>query len=91
MLDDTRKWWRARNINLLVAHVPHTIVAVMNGYLTLDELLANNPPEIPNGDPNNMVMPRTNQGDLISAYNQRHWHRRDDAHNSKTSGAFRYF
>lgn len=43
ILDDTRKWWRARNIELQVAHVPHTIVAVMQGYRTLDELLANNP------------------------------------------------
>lgn len=43
VLDDTRKWWRARNIELQVAHVPHTIVAVMQGYQTLDELLANQP------------------------------------------------
>lgn len=43
ILDDTRKWWRARNSELQVAHVPHTIVAVMQGYQTLDELLANQP------------------------------------------------
>ncbi|CAO1341025.1 unnamed protein product [Diamesa tonsa] len=27
ILDDSRKWWRARNIQGRVAHVPHTIVA----------------------------------------------------------------
>lgn len=26
ILDDTRKWWRARNMRGRVAHVPHTIV-----------------------------------------------------------------
>lgn len=26
ILDDTRKWWKARNYKGLVAHVPHTIV-----------------------------------------------------------------
>lgn len=62
----------------------------MNGFQTLDELLASNPSEIPNNDPNNIALPRTNQGDLHQAYNQRYG-RRDDAHNSKTSGAFRYF
>lgn len=28
VLDDTRKWWRARNIEGQVGHVPHTIVTV---------------------------------------------------------------
>lgn len=41
ILDDSRKWWRARNIDLQVAHVPHTIVAPMQAYQTLDDLLAN--------------------------------------------------
>ena len=27
VLDDTRKWWRARNIRGIVGYVPHTIVA----------------------------------------------------------------
>ena len=27
VLDDARKWWRARNIRGLVGYVPHTIVA----------------------------------------------------------------
>jgi epidermal growth factor receptor kinase substrate 8 len=26
VLDDTRKWWKARNSRGQVAHVPHTIV-----------------------------------------------------------------
>ena len=41
ILDDSRKWWKARNIELQVGHVPHTIVAIMDQYQTLDELLAN--------------------------------------------------
>lgn len=27
MLDDSRKWWKARNRRGVAAHVPHTIVA----------------------------------------------------------------
>ena len=27
VLDDTRKWWRARNVRGNVGYVPHTIVA----------------------------------------------------------------
>ncbi|KAI5731004.1 hypothetical protein M8J77_003139 [Diaphorina citri] len=30
VLDDTRKWWKARNSRGQVAHVPHTIVTVFN-------------------------------------------------------------
>lgn len=30
ILDDTRKWWKARNIHGQVAHVPHTIVTPFN-------------------------------------------------------------
>lgn len=30
ILDDTRKWWKARNLRGQVAHVPHTIVAPFN-------------------------------------------------------------
>lgn len=30
ILDDTRKWWKARNMRGQVAHVPHTIVTPFN-------------------------------------------------------------
>lgn len=30
ILDDTRKWWKARNIKGQMAHVPHTIVTPFN-------------------------------------------------------------
>ncbi|XP_043950182.1 epidermal growth factor receptor kinase substrate 8-like protein 1 isoform X1 [Drosophila biarmipes] len=30
ILDDTRKWWKARNMRGQVAHVPHTIVSPFN-------------------------------------------------------------
>lgn len=30
VLDDTRKWWKARNSRGQVAHVPHTIVTSYN-------------------------------------------------------------
>lgn len=30
ILDDTRKWWKARNIRGQMAHVPHTIVTPFN-------------------------------------------------------------
>lgn len=30
ILDDTRKWWKARNLRGQVAHVPHTIVTPFN-------------------------------------------------------------
>ncbi|XP_037946440.1 epidermal growth factor receptor kinase substrate 8-like protein 1 [Teleopsis dalmanni] len=30
ILDDTRKWWKARNIHGQIAHVPHTIVTPYN-------------------------------------------------------------
>uniref|UniRef100_T1GMW3 SH3 domain-containing protein n=1 Tax=Megaselia scalaris TaxID=36166 RepID=T1GMW3_MEGSC len=30
ILDDTRKWWKARNSRGQVAHVPHTIVTAFN-------------------------------------------------------------
>lgn len=30
IMDDTRKWWKARNIRGQVAHVPHTIVTPFN-------------------------------------------------------------
>lgn len=65
----------------------------MNGYQTLDELLANNPGEMPNNDSANIILPRSDQRDPgPQAYNQRQWQTgRDDAHNSKTAGAFRYF
>lgn len=31
ILDDSRKWWKARNSRGQVAHVPHTIVGEMDG------------------------------------------------------------
>lgn len=42
ILDNSRRWWRARNIDLEVAFVPHTIVAPMQNYQSLDELLIDN-------------------------------------------------
>lgn len=34
ILDDTRKWWKARNIHGQVAHVPHTIVTPLSNSTT---------------------------------------------------------
>lgn len=31
IMDDTRKWWKARNIRGQIAHVPHTIVTPFTG------------------------------------------------------------
>ena len=31
VIDDTRKWWRARNLDGQVGHVPHTIVTPAQG------------------------------------------------------------
>uniref|UniRef100_A0A6G1SLQ5 Epidermal growth factor receptor kinase substrate 8 n=1 Tax=Aceria tosichella TaxID=561515 RepID=A0A6G1SLQ5_9ACAR len=56
VLDDTRKWWKARNIELQVAYVPHTIVAVMEHYQTLDELLTGS-----SGDTTTMMMMMNHQ------------------------------
>lgn len=39
VLDDTRKWWKARNIRGQIAHVPHTIVAPF----ATEEDIFNNP------------------------------------------------
>lgn len=39
VLDHSRRWWKARNIDMEVAFVPHTIVAIMRGNQTLEELL----------------------------------------------------
>lgn len=41
ILDDTRKWWKARNIRGQVAHVPHTIVTPFN-YTGSNSVSANN-------------------------------------------------
>lgn len=89
VIDDTRKWWRARNIDQQVAHVPHTIVAVMHDYKTLDELLANNPGEEASLMAQQRFSRRAMQPDL---YDQQQWddHHRDKR-NSKNAGAFRYF
>lgn len=105
VLDDSRKWWRARNINLQVAHVPHTIVAVMNGYQTIDELLTHNPISLAASDPSYMSAPAVPQqrgprrGEGIQQpppvqYYPHHKNAEmvyDDRRNSKTAGAFRYF
>lgn len=40
ILDDTRKWWKARNLRGQVAHVPHTIVTPFN--FTGSNAIANN-------------------------------------------------
>ncbi|GIX97097.1 epidermal growth factor receptor kinase substrate 8 [Caerostris darwini] len=40
VLDDSRKWWKARNMRGQVAHVPHTIVTP---YPALDDEVFNNP------------------------------------------------
>lgn len=40
ILDDTRKWWKARNIRGQVAHVPHTIVTPFN--ITAGQATGNN-------------------------------------------------
>lgn len=90
VLDDTRKWWRARNINLQVAHVPHTIVAVMHGYKTLEELLADNP----NEELSLMAQQRfSRRGMQPDSYDHQRWddHHGDKQRNSKSAGAFRYF
>lgn len=105
ILDDSRKWWRARNIDLQVAHVPHTIVAPMQGYQTLDDLLANNPSHdgAAGEEP-----PATNffasQHSSSAASSQhyarnpmmnQHHHPSDEwihaGRNPKNAGAFRYF
>ncbi|XP_035220990.1 epidermal growth factor receptor kinase substrate 8-like isoform X1 [Stegodyphus dumicola] len=40
ILDDSRKWWKARNMRGQIAHVPHTIVTP---YPSLDDDIFNNP------------------------------------------------
>nr|XP_021003061.1 epidermal growth factor receptor kinase substrate 8-like protein 2 isoform X2 [Parasteatoda tepidariorum] len=40
VLDDSRKWWKARNMRGQVAHVPHTIVTP---YPSVDDDVFNNP------------------------------------------------
>lgn len=88
VLDDSRKWWRTRNIDLQVAHVPHTIVAIMHGYQTLEELLIENPGE----DPNVMTSQQYTRRDLQpDNYNRDQWRSREDRRGPKTSGPFRYF
>lgn len=43
ILDDTRKWWKARNSRGQVAHVPHTIVVPYNPIHGNDNDVFNNP------------------------------------------------
>lgn len=92
VLDDTRKWWRTRNIDLQVAHVPHTIVAIMHGYQTLEELLIENPSDFDGKDPSTMTSQQYTRRELHpDNYNRDQWRGREDRRGSKTSGPFRYF
>lgn len=43
ILDDSRKWWKARNSRGQVAHVPHTIVTPHNPSHSADNDVFNNP------------------------------------------------
>ncbi|XP_066591050.1 epidermal growth factor receptor kinase substrate 8 [Prorops nasuta] len=43
ILDDSRKWWKARNSKGQIAHVPHTIVTTHNSAHTNDNDVFNNP------------------------------------------------
>ncbi|KAI4478630.1 hypothetical protein M0804_011658 [Polistes exclamans] len=43
ILDDSRKWWKARNSRGQVAHVPHTIVTPHNASQPADNDVFNNP------------------------------------------------
>ncbi|XP_017759781.1 PREDICTED: epidermal growth factor receptor kinase substrate 8-like isoform X2 [Eufriesea mexicana] len=43
ILDDSRKWWKARNSRGQVAHVPHTIVTPHNPSYSTDNDVFNNP------------------------------------------------
>lgn len=43
VLDDSRKWWKARNSRGQVAHVPHTIVTPHNPAHSADNDVFNNP------------------------------------------------
>lgn len=106
ILDDSRKWWRARNIDLQVAHVPHTIVAPMQGYQTLDDLLANNPSHdgAAGEEPpaTNFFASQHSSSAASSQHyarnpmmNHQHHHPSDEwihaGRNPKNAGAFRYF
>ncbi|XP_023228277.1 epidermal growth factor receptor kinase substrate 8-like protein 2 [Centruroides sculpturatus] len=42
VLDDSRKWWKARNIRGQIGHVPHTIVTPYTGGVVEDDVF-NNP------------------------------------------------
>lgn len=107
VLDDSRKWWKARNIELQVAHVPHTIVAVIEQYQTLDELLTNG-----GGDVNDHHSRHQTGAFVHQKLHQQRMHsnrrldaaaaqqvtdfnqnygRKESKRNSKTAGAFRYF
>lgn len=41
ILDDSRKWWKARNNRAQVAHVPHTIVTPFNPTLDSNDIFTN--------------------------------------------------
>ncbi|XP_050529748.1 epidermal growth factor receptor kinase substrate 8-like [Daktulosphaira vitifoliae] len=41
ILDDSRKWWKARNSRSQVAHVPHTIVTPFNPMLDSSDVFTN--------------------------------------------------
>lgn len=40
-MDDSRKWWKARNNRAQVAHVPHTIVTPFNPMLDSNDIFTN--------------------------------------------------
>lgn len=40
-MDDSRKWWKARNSRSQVAHVPHTIVTPFNPMLDSNDVFTN--------------------------------------------------
>lgn len=40
VMDDSRKWWKARNMRGQIAHVPHTIVTP---YPSMEDDVFNNP------------------------------------------------
>lgn len=63
ILDDTRKWWKARNVRGQMAHVPHTIVTPFN--FTGTNNLANNSnaasgSAVPDSNPNDAFAGKKN-------------------------------
>lgn len=71
--------------------MPHTIVAIMQGYQTLDELLANNPGDGSSEEPSMMNAHRRRELQPANFGQLNQWNEHEDKRNSKTAGAFRYF